>query len=229
MYFLKKIFKWFFIAILILIAYLIYGTIVTGPVHNFLLSIFSEETAGLIGIILVLAPPCSILFPVYKKVWTSQLLKLGYSKEQIKAMSFGEMGKRKRLSILDKHTDYSSTSLEEIKLILAEKEKENMQKLKSGISEIAGAIKQAKNDFDSGYNVVDKVMGGSSKSNSSSYKAYSDGSINSLREDVKNRKRDLEELRMGIKTEADWQKGMYAKMLADAERRLADAEKLNSR
>lgn len=216
--------------IIILIIYTIIFVliVVTSLINGLKKDNFDES----IMLILVLGFPYFIyLWLKLSRFQASMVLKklAGYDAETLKRMSFFELTDRHKLWSLDKNNDYTDTPHSQIKLLIKEKRSQRNQKIVSGISEISGAINQMKSDYNRGYNAVDNILGGSSKSTSSSSKAYSDGSISSLREDVKNRKRDLEELRMGIKKENDWEKGMYAKMLADAERRLADAEKINSR
>lgn len=185
-----------------------------------------------IMLILVLGLP--YLFYLWLKIIRVQismtLKKLaGYDGETLVKMSFNELTDRHKLWSLDKKANYTDVPHSQIKLLIKEKKSQRNQKIVSGIGEISGAINQMKSDYDRGYNAVDNILGGSLKSTSPSPNAYSDDRISGLREDVKNRKKDLEELRMGIKKENDWEKGMYAKMLADAERRLADAEKINFR
>jgi hypothetical protein len=144
---------------------------------------------------------------------------------QSKDLSAKHISQMLTLNKIDPSYDVLSMTSKEINAALkeidAEKRREAMKILGTGLSLGFKALTY-------GMQVINKGSAGSSGSNISS-SPYSAGQISSLIEDVKNRKKDLEELRMGIKSEGDWEKGIYAKMLADAERRLADAEEINSR
>ena len=146
-YVLKKILKVFLILILFFASLVI-------------LKLFLDpKTAEIIDSVVIYLMTAVVFSIIIYFIWLPfalvhrmNLLTYGnYTKEQVKKMSLWEIQKRGELWKMDKDTDYSQTSYDEINIIFPQKVKEKTQKIKNAISEIPGALKQMGEDYERGY------------------------------------------------------------------------------
>lgn len=149
---------------------------------------------------------------------------------QLENLSTTHIARMLTLNKIDPSYDVLSMTSKDISVTIknidAEKRRQAMQLLGSGFSLCFKTL-----TF--GLEVLNKGSAASDGYSSSSYKSghtmSAESDVKRLEQEVETRKQWVKELNMGIKMENSWEKGMYAQMLADAERDLSDAKKRLSR